>query len=193
MENERTDRRILRTQMSLHQALRDLILEKRYDKITIQDIIDRANVGRSTFYAHFLDKGDLLAKGLQLYGQEFGEHVRTSEHQTEAEHVVHSLVFFQHAYENRDLYRAMIDGGGREFLLDTGRRHIMADIEAHLDARVKRGNRLSVPLDVATHYFAGALMSVVIWWIDGDMAIPPDEANALYQSMALPTVQHLIG
>lgn len=192
MSNEAVDRRIRRTQMSLHKALRDLILEKRYDKITVQDIIDRADVGRSTFYSHFLDKEDLLAKGMQQFGQEFGEHVKLSEHRDETEHVLHSLVFFQHAYENRDHYRAMLDGGGRQFLLDTGRQHIMADIEAHLDRRVEQGSRLPVPLEVATHYFAGAMMSIMVWWIDGDMALPPEEINAMYQTMALPSVQHLI-
>lgn len=193
MSTEPVDRRVERTQLSLHQALRDLILEKRYDKITVQDIIDRANVGRSTFYAHFLDKEDLLSKGMRRFGEDFGEHVRLSEHRNETEHVLHSLVFFQHAYENRDHYRAMFDGGGRQFLLETGRQHITADIKAHLDRQVEEGNRLPVPLDVATHYFAGAMMSVLVWWVDSEMTVPPEEINAMFQSMALPSVQYLIG
>ncbi|MCB0110928.1 MAG: TetR family transcriptional regulator, partial [Caldilineaceae bacterium] len=52
-QQQKTDRRSARSQQLLYQALMDLMLEKRYDKITVQDIIDRANVGRSTFYAHF--------------------------------------------------------------------------------------------------------------------------------------------
>ena len=59
-KQERTDRRIDRTVTALRKALIDLILEKHYDSITVQDIIDRANVGRSTFYTHFRDKEDVL-------------------------------------------------------------------------------------------------------------------------------------
>ncbi|MCP4222921.1 MAG: helix-turn-helix transcriptional regulator, partial [Actinomycetia bacterium] len=53
------DRRVRRTKQRLHEALMSLIVEKGYDKITVQDLIDRADVGRSTFYAHFETKDDL--------------------------------------------------------------------------------------------------------------------------------------
>lgn len=60
MKNTKADRRSQRTRQLLSSALVDLMLQKRYDEITVQNIIDRANVGRSTFYAHYLDKDDLL-------------------------------------------------------------------------------------------------------------------------------------
>ena len=56
----RADRRVARTRRALKEALTDLILERGYESVTVQDVIDRADVGRSTFYAHFLDKDDLL-------------------------------------------------------------------------------------------------------------------------------------
>ena len=56
MATKAPDRRVQRTRKLLQDALMALILEKGYEAVTIQDIIDRANVGRSTFYAHFLDK-----------------------------------------------------------------------------------------------------------------------------------------
>ena len=60
---EIVDRRIRRTQKSLHEALISLVLEKNYDSITVQEILDRADVGRSTFYAHFDGKDELLISG----------------------------------------------------------------------------------------------------------------------------------
>jgi AcrR family transcriptional regulator len=56
----RPDRRVSKTRKALKEALTDLILEKGYEGVTVQDVIDRADVGRSTFYAHFIDKDDLL-------------------------------------------------------------------------------------------------------------------------------------
>ncbi len=59
-----TDRRIRRTCKSLHEALISLLLEKNYDEITVQEILDRTDVGRSTFYAHFEGKDELLVSGI---------------------------------------------------------------------------------------------------------------------------------
>ena len=59
------DRRVQRTRDVLHQALISLMIQKGYEIITVQDIIDEANVGRSTFYAHYTSKGDLLMSGLK--------------------------------------------------------------------------------------------------------------------------------
>ena len=75
MANLKTDRRSQRTQHSLHEALMSLMQEKRYDDITVQDIIDRANVGRSTFYANYQDKEDLMTRGLMHLMQIFSEMV----------------------------------------------------------------------------------------------------------------------
>jgi AcrR family transcriptional regulator len=59
---KKVDRRTQRTRHQLGRALVGLVEEKRFDDITVQDVIDRADVGRSTFYTHFRDKEDLLRK-----------------------------------------------------------------------------------------------------------------------------------
>src|ERR1700752_55551 len=76
MENDKKqDRRIERTRQTLRNALIGLVLEKHYDEITVQDIIDRANVGRSTFYAHFRDKEDLLMGDWEKFLDGFVQHI----------------------------------------------------------------------------------------------------------------------
>ncbi|WP_412537769.1 helix-turn-helix domain-containing protein [Longispora sp. K20-0274] len=60
-----TDRRVRRTRLALRHALVELMVDKGYDAVTVQDIIDRADVGRSTFYAHFTDKEHLFRSGIQ--------------------------------------------------------------------------------------------------------------------------------
>jgi hypothetical protein len=65
MKPKQRDRRVRRTHRLLHQALMSLVLEKKYEAVTVQDILDRADVGRSTFYTHFGDKDELLRDGLR--------------------------------------------------------------------------------------------------------------------------------
>src|SRR5262245_23066722 len=72
------DRRIQRTRDLLHQALISLMIEKGYEVITVQDIIDRANVGRSTFYAHYVGKQDLLVSGLKGLSKHLLAHQRAA-------------------------------------------------------------------------------------------------------------------
>ncbi len=193
MDANRNDRRVQRTRQALHQALTEIILEKRYDKITVQDIIDRADVGRSTFYAHFLDKDDLLVKGVARFSDRLGAHLETSEeHGREPSHVLHSLTFFQHADMHHDLYKAMREGGGAEVIMEAARRHLSEDIENHLVALFPKGMDTDIPKAVITNFLAGAMLSLLMWWLDEDRPYSPEEIDAMFQKLAIRGVEGLL-
>ena len=193
MGDKEKDRRVRRTRRSLHQALMSLILEKRYAKITVQDIIDRADVGRSTFYAHFLDKDDLLVQGLAMFSDDLNAHLQTSEHDDQGtEHVLHSLIFFRHADTHHDLYKAMQEGGGADIILEAGRRHLTEDIQHHLDVLFPDGTSAEIPMPVITSFLAGAMLSVLMWWLDAGRPYPPEEINAMFQRLAMSGVEGLL-
>lgn len=193
MESETNDRRVLRTHRALHEALMELVLEKRYDKITVQDIIDRADVGRSTFYAHFLDKDDLLVQGVAMFSDHLEAHLETSgHHEAEPGHVLHSLTFFRHAYMHRDLYKAMQEGGGADVIMDAARRHLSADIENHLAALFPNGTDLKIPAPVITNFLAGAMLSVLLWWLNEDRPCTPEEIDVMFQRLAMSGVEGLL-
>jgi AcrR family transcriptional regulator len=193
MYEKKPDRRVRRTKNALHEALMALILEKRYDKITVQDIIDRANVGRSTFYAHFLDKEDLLVQGLALFSDELQAHIATADHnEKEAGHLLHSGVFFQHANLHHDLYRAMQEGGGADVIFEAGRRHLNQDIENHLGQLFPDDDKRAIPMPVITSFVTGAMLSVLNWWLDAGRPFPPEEIDAMFQQLAMGGVQSLL-
>ena len=75
MSERKADRRSHRTKRSLSEALVDLIKEKRFDEITVQNVIDRAEVGRSTFYSHFRDKEDLFQQDWERFLDAFAQHI----------------------------------------------------------------------------------------------------------------------
>jgi hypothetical protein len=104
------DRRVARSRDLLHRALRSLIVEKGYDALTVEEICERANVGRSTFYAHFTSKDDLKRRGLEYLRRELIEQQKTASSLVDAH--VRGLTFastmFEHARDHLHLYRALV-------------------------------------------------------------------------------------
>ncbi|MAU01652.1 MAG: hypothetical protein CL608_31325 [Anaerolineaceae bacterium] len=190
----KTDRRVQRTRKLLQEALVSLILEKRYDKITVQEIIDRANVGRSTFYAHFQDKEDLLASNFASYTAQW-DHPDETDHEhkvsPESPHVLHSLDFFLHANEAYEFHQAMFEGGGAEVMLETGRQHMMADVQNHLLDFLPEDEESDIPLPVITNFLAGGLLSVMVWWLKEKRPYPPEKINEMFQQLAMRGVESL--
>ena len=108
---DRVDRRVQRTRDVLHQALISLTIEKGYEVITVQDIIDRANVGRSTFYAHYAGKQDLLMNGLKNLSKHLLAHQRAALAQKggfREQGFGFSLAFFEHVHSHRNVYHAIV-------------------------------------------------------------------------------------
>ena len=98
-----------RTRQQLGRALMELVLRKRYARITVQNILDQADVGRSTFYAHFRDKEDLL---LGNFERMLAVVVRHSDSGMAGhdQALPQTLAFFRHAGDHHRLYRALSKG-----------------------------------------------------------------------------------
>jgi AcrR family transcriptional regulator len=192
MKNGKPDRRVQRTRELLRDALVSLILEKGYQKITVQDIIDKANVGRSTFYSHYRDKEDLLFSGFDELAHDLHRHTLPPDAaEDDRGHLLHSLEFFIHADNNKELYMAMIESSGGEQLLEIGRQHMQNHIEAHLIHYPSVGK--DIPLAVITNFLAGSLLSMIIWWLEGKMPYTPEEMDDMFNALAMPGIRSLMG
>ena len=186
MEQTKLDRRERRTRQLLSQALLALIQEKRYDAITVQDIIDRADVGRSTFYAHYRDKDDLFATAFQaVMEQLLGE----IEEGGEADRVIPSLQLFRHFRENHHLYWALARSRGLDTLNRASRDYLTQLIERRVTRVVGRKQDLTVPLPILSDYLAGALMNLTHWWFEHRMPYPPEQMDEIYQRLVMPGVR----
>lgn len=187
MRNDKADRRSQRTRQALSAALLDLMLQKRYDEITVQDIIDRANVGRSTFYTHYLDKDDLLVSDFTRVLDALSGHFRGQDGDP---HAPPSLaLFFEHVRGHNQLYKALMRGGGIELLYKKGRERLQRNIEQHLEELLPPGRAPSIPLPLVADYLAGAILTLLKWWLDHNMPYTPDQMDAVFQQLALPGVQ----
>ena len=195
MRNTKADRRSQRTRQMLSAALVDLMLQKRYVEITVQDIIDRANVGRSTFYAHYLDKDDLLVSDFTRVLDALSEHVRQQEPIDQRTPQLLAL-FFEQVGAHHHLYKALVRGGGIDLLYRKGHERLRRNIQQHLEELLPVGQTPAVPLPLVADYMAGVILTMLKWWLDHEMPYTPAQMDALFQQLVLPGVQatlHLPG
>src|SRR5438552_9668102 len=138
------DRRISRTRMLLQHALNSLILKKDCEAITVQDICDEANVGRSTFYAHYTSKDDLKRSGFEHLRKDLVDRQRDAlaiPGDIRDRSLGFSLTMFEHARDHREFHRALAGNRGGTIAL-CGIRQIISDLVRD-DLAATRGNSSS--------------------------------------------------
>ncbi|MEU1995332.1 helix-turn-helix domain-containing protein [Nocardia gamkensis] len=118
-EQDSADRRVRRTRALLHRALIELMVERAYDRITVRDILARADVGRSTFYAHYRDKDALLLRSSTDY---LRAALAAAETDTEAPDLLAPVrTLFELAAGHPEIYRALLGRKSGTVLLRTTR------------------------------------------------------------------------
>ncbi len=187
------DRRIQKTQNLLRQALVSLIAEKPYDSIVVKEILDRANVGRSTFYTHFRDKDDLLISGIQ---EMLGPVPTVTRGNGKAQDRVlwFSLPIFEHHYRHAHSFGDRIGPKGRAILHERLRR-VLAEIiaEGMKATRVGQESSRRIPPDLVSGYIASTFVLVLNWWLDKGMRLPPGEIDEAFRKLTTPTLNVLFG
>jgi AcrR family transcriptional regulator len=185
MKSAREDRRVARTRRALREALVALILEKGYEAITIQDLIDRADIGRSTFYAHYLDKQDLLMAGLA----ELREYLKLRQQAAYKAHGAgqfgFSLAMFEHAASHAPLYRAMV-GKQSGAIIHREFQHIFADlVRAELAPMLPQQSHAALPPELVVQYVVSAYMGLLTWWLDNGLPYAAGEIDRIFQGLTL--------
>ena len=177
-EERPPDRRVRRTKQRLNDALESLIIDKGYDKITVQDLIDRADVGRSTFYAHYETKHNLLVSGFDQLAAEMDLHI--AQDQTDAGSVMPSLALFDHLAEHHHLYKAMLGSRGINIVTQMLHSRLLRHATAELKQRPDDSDQTTIPIDVRAGFLAGSLLALLTWWLDNDMPYPPESMDEMY-------------
>jgi AcrR family transcriptional regulator len=186
----REDRRSRRTRRLLSDALVALMLEKRYDIITVQEIIDRANVGRSTFYAHFLDKEDLHQSAVAQLVANLDRHL---DREAAGRRIIPSLELLRHLHESQALVRALVRGRAIEPVRKTMQTHLSRHVEARLARRLPPGTVPAVPLPVVAQHVAGALLTLFQWWLEREMPESPEQLDEYFLQLVRPAVRAATG
>ncbi len=183
---KRLDRRVQRTRKLLQDALISMMIEKGYEATTVQDIIDRANVGRATFYAHFADKETLLGSRLE----DLRALLTEGQHQAPGP-LGFSLAMLEHARDHLPLYGAIIGRDSGAFVLQRIHRTIADLAERDLKAMGFKGTAEQRAL--AVEYIAGAFMAVLTWWLDHGAKLPPQEVDEIVRRLVMQGVAAELG
>jgi AcrR family transcriptional regulator len=169
----KTDPRVIRTRALLHKAIIELITERGYDPITIQDITDRATLNRATFYLHYRDKNDLLFNVFDELIEEIlpapsgvfdPEHPESVTPDTER--------IFDHIAEYAGFYHALLGESGAPFVVARFREYIeglgMSWLQ-FLQREQPDKENVSAPFEIAANFIGSAYLGVIIWWLDNGM------------------------
>lgn len=178
---KKEDRRVRRTRDKLGDALVELLVQKSFDEITVQDVLDRAGVSRSTFYSHFSDKNDLFFSD----ADEFLEAMATalSRFGDKSERVAPVQELFAHIAQVRPFYSALVKSGKIQDVWELGREHFARGIEQRL-SEIPRARRIRPDRRAAfAHGFSGHLFSLLSWWVQHGMTLSPEEMDKLFHKM----------
>ena len=213
MPQNNLDRRVQKTRKLLQDALIELVAEKGYESVTIREILDKANVGRSTFYAHFQDKDQLLHSILDRLDELFEQHeklfldAKKNFGNADIMNLTHefspTVSLFQFVGQNHRFFKAMLGNRGYGIFAKPVYDYVFAhvhgiftkpihnDVFAHLHGPFKmlrlREKYGSLESEIAAHYFVSALMGILVWWVEKNMPCTAEEIDRLFRQLAIPS------
>ena len=188
------DRRIQRTRQLLEQALIELIEEHDFESITIQEITDRARLGRATFYLHYRDKEHLLQTTLQRLQEDLSQQLEPLRPQDLfVKKIELSEQVFQHVARYSHLYQVLLSERGAAL----ARNRLMANLTRQaeyfvVDPLLVIVGEPTVPVSFLATYVSGTLYSAIIWWLDHQQQKTPEEMGHLVRALIQPALTSIL-
>ena len=186
------DRRQQKTRTAIFSAFTSLLAEKSYSKITVQEIIDAANVGRTTFYAHFETKDDLLKELCEeLFGHIIGSAMDcTHTHGLYSDGSAPESVFChlsQHLQENDKNIIALLSCESSEMFLRFFKDSLNELVRSQFINQNRKANT-DIPEDFLINHISGSFVEMVLWWIRGHRKQTPEDLDRYFRAVIEPII-----
>jgi AcrR family transcriptional regulator len=176
--NGKQDRRSQRTRHILSAAFVQLLREKGYSAITVSNIIERANVGRSTFYSHYQDKDDLFVNELDRVIEVLGHRIPNQDEMP----FFPSLGLFRHVGEEYELYKALLWTPGIDLLI----KHLQTSLTNRIEQGFQKINReYEIPIPILANFIAGNFLTLLKWWLENKMVYSPEQMDDIFKKLTL--------
>ena len=163
----------------------ELMTERGFESITVQDVLDRAGVGRSTFYVHYEGKNDLFTSDVDRFWSRIAESIPGAS----SDRVLPVREVLDHVSDTRDFQNALRASGKYSEVFDSGRLHIAAAIEQRLARSPRARNVARAHLRAISRMQAAAFISLIEWWMGREQPITAAEADDLFHRMFWASVE----
>lgn len=193
---KKVDRRIQRTKKALRDTILELVVEIGFEKLTIEKITEHANLGRTTFYLHYADKQELLLDSLQVQINGLFDEIYSPENMEKwlNEGDDPRKLVFIHAAENPELFKMLFTNQVSGTVFNQFRNHISSILETiTLAIQEKQDLTPQLPNPVVSNYVSGALVGLIIWWLENDMPYTPEEIYQMYHTLLVEGAVKSIG
>ena len=175
---KKIDRRVRATRDVLGDALIALMHEKPFESITVQHVLDRAKVSRSTFYSHYSDKNDLFLSDVEDFFEMFS--TALIRHNDTSNRVAPVQEFFAHVADMRQLVSSMAASQKIRDVFDLGQGHFARAIDQRLATLPATRNLSPTRRSALAHASAGSLFSLLNWWLSHGGSTTPVQMDALF-------------
>lgn len=155
---EKIDRRIIKSQKAIKQSFLELLSKKKLDDITIQEISDKADINRRTFYLHYLDKYDLLDKLTDEHINELSELCALGMDMT---YIDAELLWFEYFDHHTLFFTIMLESKGAHYFRKRFLAFVVEELKQDLALQENAANQVE---DVAIQFFSAAIVGIVEWW-----------------------------
>jgi AcrR family transcriptional regulator len=187
------DRRVRRTRRLLIEALLALIMEKGYSKITVQDLLDRADIGRSTFYAHFRDRDALLVACFDNVRDELRREIDAlTPGESAPDPALPAAAIFAHAQRRRPVYRALCGRQGGAIVIEHLHGLVRGLLEDHLRPHLAAAGS-DMPVEVVAEFYTSATTGLLSWWVEHEFPYGPSHLTQMFRRLAMPGMLAVLG
>ena len=179
------DSRVRRTRDALGDALVELMHERTFADITVQHVLDRAGVSRSTFYTHFSDKDDLFLSDMEDFLEMMA--FALSRKKEKSKRVAPVQELFAHVGDWHKFHSVLVAAEKIRDFEELGRGYFARGIEQRLQEIKGSGTdgsrRTEIQSNARAQMLAGALMSSLSWWVSSGMKASPAEMDELFHRL----------
>jgi len=183
------DRRQQKTREAIFGAFNRLLSKKRYTNITVQEIIDEANVGRSTFYAHFETKDELLREMCsEIFAHVVSDHLSSeethdfSDKDDDTDTVVTHILY--HLKDNSKNIIGILTCESGELFLRYFKQYLNSVFTEYFGGQIEKSKEL--PFDLLLTHISSSFVEMVNWWIQNDMKQTPEQMEGYFAAVILP-------